>query len=55
MQVPHDRYRCAQTSHATTFLEQVLVREHHPMTRAGAKALVKALNGVADSGIVGIY
>ena len=45
---------CA-TSHATTFLEQVLVKGHDPMTRKGAKALVKALNGVSDSGIVGIY
>jgi hypothetical protein len=45
---------CA-TSHATTFLEQVMVKGHDPMTRKGIKALLKALNGVSNSGNVGIY
>ena len=43
---------CA-TSHAATFLEQVLVKGHVPMTRKGMKALLKALNGVKDSGTRG--
>lgn len=45
---------CA-TSHATTFLEQVLVKGQDPMTRKGMKALLKGLNGVTESGIVGVY
>ncbi len=45
---------CA-TSHATTFLEQVMVKSHDPLTKKGMKALLKALNGVSQSGIVGIY
>lgn len=45
---------CA-ASHATTFLEQVMVKGHDPLTKKGMKALLKALNGVSQSGIVGIY
>lgn len=45
---------CA-TSHATTFLEQVLVKGNDPMTKVGMKGLLKALNGVSNSGIVGLF
>jgi hypothetical protein len=45
---------CA-TTHATMFLEQVLVKGHDPISKKGSKAVVKALNGVSDSGIVNIY
>jgi hypothetical protein len=45
---------CA-TTHAATFLEQVLIKGHDPISKKGAKAVVKALNGVSDSGIVNIY
>jgi len=45
---------CA-TSHATTFLEQVLLKGLDITTAKGMKALLKALNGVTDSGIVGVY
>ncbi len=45
---------CA-TSHATTFLTSVLIKGHDPTTKAGLKKLVKALNGEAKSGIVGVY
>ncbi len=45
---------CA-AAHATTFLEQVLVKGHDPKSRAGMRALLKALNGVRMSGAVGVY
>ena len=45
---------CATTD-ATRFLEQVLVKGHDPVSKSGSKAVVKALNGVSDSGIVNIY
>jgi hypothetical protein len=45
---------CA-TTHAAMFLEQVLIKGHDPISKKGAKAVVKALNGVSDSGIVNIY
>ncbi len=45
---------CA-TTHAKTFLEQVLVKGRDPTTQKGMKMLLKALNGVSQSGIVGIY
>lgn len=45
---------CA-TAHATTFLEQVLIKGHDPSTKKGIKMLLKALNGVSESGVVGIY
>lgn len=45
---------CA-TTHATTFLEQILIKKVDPMTKAGMKQLLKALNGATDSGIVGVY
>jgi hypothetical protein len=41
--------------HGTNFLEQVLIKGHDPMTAKGMTALVKALNGFSDAGIVGIY
>jgi hypothetical protein len=44
-----------QTSHATTFLEQVMVRGHDPTTARGIQMILRALNGVSNSGIVGIY
>jgi hypothetical protein len=45
---------CA-TSHATTFLKQVLLKKRDPTSKAELKKIVKALNGETDSGIVGIY
>jgi hypothetical protein len=45
---------CA-TSHATTFLKQVLLKKLDPTSRSGLKKIVKALNGETDSGIVGVY
>lgn len=45
---------CA-TSHATTFLKQVLIKKQNPMTKVGLKKLVRALNGESNSGIVGIF
>jgi hypothetical protein len=45
---------CA-TSHARTFLEQVLLKGNDPTTRTGIKKLLKALNGASKSGIVGAY
>jgi hypothetical protein len=42
-------------SHANMFLEQVLIKGHDPISKTGSKAMVKALNGVSDSGIVNIY
>jgi hypothetical protein len=45
---------CAAT-HVTMFLEQVLVEGHDPVSKRGSKAVVKALNGVSDFGIVSIY
>jgi hypothetical protein len=45
---------CA-ASHATTLLEQMTVKDHDPLTKIGMKALLKALNGMSQSGIVGIY
>jgi hypothetical protein len=45
---------CA-TSHAATFLQQVLVKKRSPVNKAELKLIVKALNGEGDSGIVGIY
>jgi hypothetical protein len=45
---------CA-ASHATTFLEQVLIKGHDPTAKKGPNAVVKALNGVSSSGLVEIY
>jgi hypothetical protein len=45
---------CA-TSHATTFLKQILVKGRDPTTKQGMKKIVTALNGETDSGIVGVY
>jgi hypothetical protein len=45
---------CA-TSHATTFLRQVLLKKRDPATRDGIRKIVRALNGEANSGIVGVY
>jgi hypothetical protein len=45
---------CA-TSHATTFLKQVLLKKRNPTSAAGMKRIVKALNGESASGQVGVY
>ena len=45
---------CA-TSHATTFLQQILLKKRDPGTTPGLRAIVRALNGEAKSGLVGIY
>lgn len=43
------------SSHARTFLRQVLLKRRDPTTARGLKAIVRALNGEIDSGLVGIY
>jgi hypothetical protein len=45
---------CA-TAHGATFLREVLVERRDPATATGRKALVKALNGQKNSGLVGLY
>jgi hypothetical protein len=40
--------------HGRNFIEQIF-KGHDPTTNKGSKAILKALNGVANSGIVGIY
>lgn len=45
---------CA-TTHATTFLTQVLLKKRNPTSRADMKLIVKALNGESRSGKVGVY
>jgi outer membrane protein OmpA-like peptidoglycan-associated protein len=45
---------CSAT-HSTNFLEQILIKGLDPMTERGLKAVVKALNGFSDAGIVGDY
>jgi hypothetical protein len=45
---------CA-TSHATTFLKQVLLKKRDPTSRGGIKKIKDALNGESQSGIVGVY
>lgn len=41
--------------HATNFLTQVLIKGIDPMTAKGRKKLLQALNGVSDSGVVGVF
>jgi hypothetical protein len=43
------------TSHSTAFLKQVLLKGRDPTTKDGMRRIVKALNDVASSGIVGVY
>lgn len=45
---------CA-TSHATTFLKQVLIKGRDPTKKSDLKQILKALNGESKSGIVGAY
>lgn len=45
---------CA-TDHATNFVTQLLVKGIDPMTAKGMTKLVKALNGVSDSGRVSVF
>jgi hypothetical protein len=45
---------CA-TSHATKFLEQVLVKKLNPTTAKELKTIVRVLNGEAAAGNVGVY
>lgn len=45
---------CA-TSHATTFLKQVLLKKRDPTKAKSLRRIVRALNGEAKSGLVGIF
>jgi hypothetical protein len=44
-----------QTSHATTFLKQVLLKKRDPTSKKGIEQIKDALNGESKSGIVGVY
>ncbi|HMJ37819.1 MAG TPA: hypothetical protein VK501_28180 [Baekduia sp.] len=44
-----------QTSHATTFLKQVLIKKLDPTAKRDMNKIVKALNGELMSGNVGVY